>query len=66
MPTYAVTAAFLRLFRKLTKQQRAEFLAARDLFITELRAQGFTPGLRYEFPRGGPSGRLSRTIRRVR
>ena len=23
-------------------------------------------GLRYEFPRGGPSGRLSRTIRRVR
>ena len=23
-------------------------------------------GLRYEFPRGGPSGRISRTIRRVR
>lgn len=45
MPTYAVTAAFLRLFRKLTKQQRTEFLAARDLFIAELRAQGFTPPL---------------------
>lgn len=45
MPTYAVTAAFARLFRKLTKQQRVEFLAARDLFIAELRAQGFNPPL---------------------
>jgi hypothetical protein len=45
VPTYAVTAAFLRLFRKLTKQQRAAFLAARDLFIEELRKQGFTPPL---------------------
>lgn len=37
MPTYAVTAAFLRLFRKLTRQQRTEFLAAVFRVADEVR-----------------------------
>ncbi len=45
MPTYESTAAFDRMVVRLTPQQRRQFFRARDLFVAELRAHGFTPPL---------------------
>ena len=45
MPTYGSTAAFIRMLRRLTKRQQQQFYKARDLFVAELKAQGFTPPL---------------------
>jgi hypothetical protein len=45
VPTYGSTAAFIRMLRRLTERRQERFYAARDLFVAELKAQGFTPPL---------------------
>ena len=46
MPTYEVLARFVRDYRSLTPEQRAQFRKALDKFIADLRAGAFRPGLR--------------------
>jgi hypothetical protein len=45
VPTFEIPLAVFRMFRRLTRQQQREFYKARDLFVAELQAHGFTPPL---------------------
>ena len=60
MPTHEQTAAFLRDFRRLTKERRALFLEALGEFIEDLiaiesgRAYRFRPNLRVKKIRAEP------------
>ncbi|MGH2832398.1 MAG: hypothetical protein ACRDK2_06445, partial [Solirubrobacteraceae bacterium] len=53
-PTYDRSARFLRDIRKLTGQQRREFLAARDRMVAGLRSRppAFDPALRVKRVQG--------------